>query len=112
MSLRTAPMKNQGGYLFLQPRSALSLPGSSKTEPGPKTGNTPISQGSIDRMCLRTRFLFAVLTCGFVFGSAEAQSADQQTQKGNEGGQPAAVGGVKTGGPHPAVLDDLHRPIT
>src|SRR4051812_14225516 len=37
---------------------------------------------------------------------------DQQTQKSNEGGQSSAASGVNTGGPHAAILDDQHRPIT
>ncbi|MCU1322498.1 MAG: ASPIC/UnbV domain protein [Acidobacteriaceae bacterium] len=36
----------------------------------------------------------------------------QPAQKPNEGGQPPAVGGVNTGGPHVAIHDDQHRPIT
>ena len=41
-----------------------------------------------------------------------SDSADSQNSKTREGGQPASVGGVNTGGAHPAVLDTEHRPIT
>src|SRR5258706_9838804 len=37
---------------------------------------------------------------------------DQQAPKPTEGGQSSAASGVNTGGPHAAVLDDQHRPIT
>jgi hypothetical protein len=42
----------------------------------------------------------------------DSHSADTQSDKPREGGQPSAVGGVNTGGAHPAVLDAEHRPIT
>jgi hypothetical protein len=41
-----------------------------------------------------------------------SHSADTQSDKPREGGQPLAVGGVNTGGERPAVLDREHRPIT
>lgn len=48
-----------------------------------------------------------------VASCAGAQSnAAQDTQKPTEGSQPAAMGGVNTGGAHAAVLDAEHRPIT
>jgi len=51
--------------------------------------------------------------CFGVCASAGAQSnTAQETQKPNEGAQPAAMGGVNTGGAHAAVLDAEHRPIT
>jgi hypothetical protein len=42
----------------------------------------------------------------------DSHSADTQSDKPREGGQPSAVGGVNTGGAHAAVLDSEHRPIT
>ncbi|MGD0938075.1 MAG: CRTAC1 family protein [Terracidiphilus sp.] len=42
----------------------------------------------------------------------DSHSADTQSDKPREGGQAPAVGGVNTGGAHPAVLDKEHRPIT
>jgi len=42
----------------------------------------------------------------------DSHSADTQSDKPREGGQAPAVGGVNTGGAHPAVLDSEHRPIT
>ncbi len=55
----------------------------------------------------------AVLGAVLAVGAASAQSTtDQQAQRPNEGGQPAAMGGVNTGAPHQAVYDPEHRPIT
>jgi hypothetical protein len=51
----------------------------------------------------------ALLTTAVMVGQS---TPDQQAQKPHEGGQPSAVGGVNTGAPHAAVLDDQHRPIT
>ena len=42
----------------------------------------------------------------------DSHTADTQSDKPREGGQPSAVGGVNTGGSHAAVLDSEHRPIT
>jgi hypothetical protein len=42
----------------------------------------------------------------------DSHSADTQSDKPREGGQPSAVGGVNTGAAHPAMLDAEHRPIT
>lgn len=42
----------------------------------------------------------------------DSHSADAQSDKPREGGQPSAIGGVNTGGEHQAVLDKEHRPIT
>jgi hypothetical protein len=42
----------------------------------------------------------------------DSHSADTQSDKPREGGQPSAVGGVNTGGAHAAVLDSEHRLIT
>ena len=42
----------------------------------------------------------------------DSHAADTQSDKPREGGQAPAVGGVNTGGAHPAVLDSEHRPIT
>lgn len=44
--------------------------------------------------------------------SPDSHTADTQSDKPREGGQPSAVGGVNTGGAHAAVLDSEHRPIT
>ena len=63
-------------------------------------------------MCVGPRILFCVLIGVLFVGSIGAQSADEQKQKGNEGGQASPMGGVKTGAAHAAVLDDQHRPIT
>jgi hypothetical protein len=41
-----------------------------------------------------------------------SHTADTQSDKPREGGQSPAVGGVNTGGAHPAILDKEHRPIT
>ena len=44
---------------------------------------------------------------------ALGQTTDgQQAQRPNEGAQAPATGGVTTGGPHKAILDADHRPIT
>jgi hypothetical protein len=42
----------------------------------------------------------------------DSHTADTQSDKPREGGQPSAFGGVNTGGAHAAVLDSEHRPIT
>jgi hypothetical protein len=42
----------------------------------------------------------------------DSHTADTQSDKPREGGQPSSVGGVNTGGAHTAVLDSEHRPIT
>jgi hypothetical protein len=42
----------------------------------------------------------------------DSHSADTQSDKPREGGQPSAIGGVNTAGEHQAVLDQEHRPIT
>ncbi|MGD0546436.1 MAG: CRTAC1 family protein [Terracidiphilus sp.] len=42
----------------------------------------------------------------------DSHSADTQSDKPREGGQPSAVGGVNTGAAQAAVLDKEHRPIT
>ena len=48
----------------------------------------------------------AVLLAGFAAGCAVAQQGAAQVQP------PAAMGGSNTGGAHPAVFDEEHRPIT
>ncbi len=45
-------------------------------------------------------------------GGRAQSTPEPETQKPTEGGQPAAMGGVNTGGAHAAVLDSEHRPIT
>ena len=64
---------------------------------------------------MRHHFYNVLPTVAFaVFVScAMGQSAiDQQAPRPTEGGQAPAASGVNTGGPHAAVLDDQHRPIT
>ena len=58
---------------------------------------------------LRLTFLAFCLLGAAASGQAPT---DQQTQRQNEGGQPAAMAGVTTGGAHTAVFDAQHRPIT
>jgi len=41
-----------------------------------------------------------------------ARTADSQSDTSHEGAQAPASGGANTAGPHAAVLDDQHRPIT
>ena len=50
--------------------------------------------------------------CAAQSTTPDSHSADTQSDKPREGGQAPAVGGVNTGGAHPAVLDKEHRPIT
>ncbi|MFY9852254.1 MAG: hypothetical protein WAK26_00070, partial [Terracidiphilus sp.] len=50
--------------------------------------------------------------CAAQSTTPDSHSADTQSDKPREGGQAPAVGGVNTGGAHPAVLDSEHRPIT
>jgi hypothetical protein len=53
------------------------------------------------------------LFAAFGGSSVRSQSSlDQQAQKPTEGAQNADTGGVNTGGAHPAILDQEHRPIT
>ncbi len=64
----------------------------------------------------------AWLVCFSLFGTPrlmvaqsttpDSHTADTQSDRPREGGQPSAVGGVNTGGEHPAVLDKEDRPIT
>jgi hypothetical protein len=54
---------------------------------------------------------------GVLFASAQVTAPQalpqpQQTDKAAEGVQPEAAGGVNTGAPHPAQLDEHRRPIT
>jgi hypothetical protein len=57
--------------------------------------------------------LFAAVLAVLLAWPAGAQSTvDQQAQRPSEGAQPAAMGGINTGAPRPAVLDSEHRPIT
>ena len=60
-------------------------------------------------------FLAGMICVAIVSASlaARAQSnTDQESQKPSEGAQRPASAGVNTGGPHAAVLDGEHRPIT
>jgi len=50
--------------------------------------------------------------CAAQSTTPNSHAADTQSDKPREGGQAAAVGGVNTGGAHPAMLDKEHRPIT
>ena len=50
--------------------------------------------------------------CAAQSTTPDSHAADTQSDKPREGGQAPAVGGVNTGGAHPAVLDSEHRPIT
>ena len=50
--------------------------------------------------------------CAAQSTTPDSHAADTQSDKPREGGQAPAVGGVNTGGAHPAVLDKEHRPIT
>ena len=67
---------------------------------------------------LRTATFLALLTAGtpaFVFAQAanpSDHSAAQQTETPAQGGKAAGTGGVNTGPPHPAQLDEQRRPIT
>ncbi|HEV2576809.1 MAG TPA: CRTAC1 family protein [Acidobacteriaceae bacterium] len=64
------------------------------------------------------RFNRVLLACGLSFliqGLCIAQNPtplEHEAQKPVEGSQPAASGGVSTGGAHTVVLDAQHRPIT
>ena len=61
---------------------------------------------------LTTIILLSVFSHG-LSGTGRAQSTnDPKTQHPQEGAQPQPTGGVNTGAPHAAVLDDEHRPIT
>ncbi len=61
----------------------------------------------------RLYLLDALLFFGMLPHAVAAQSTPgQQTQRSNEGAQPASRGGVNTGTPNAAVLDDQQRPIT
>ena len=55
--------------------------------------------------------LWAILAVNCAGAAAQSNPA-QESQKPVEGSQPAAMGGVNTGGAHAAVLDAEHRPIT
>ncbi len=55
--------------------------------------------------------LWAILAVSCAGAAAQSNTA-QESQKPVEGSQPAAMGGVNTGGAHAAVLDAEHRPIT
>lgn len=59
------------------------------------------------------RFVLTTALCNVLAVSPAlwAQSGAQHTNP-QEGGQPAASGGVNTGGTHDAVYDQQHRPIT
>ena len=61
---------------------------------------------------LNLRLCFVALSALLVCTAAAQSTVDQQAQHPAEGGQPAAMGGVNTGAPHPAVLDAQRRPIT
>jgi enediyne biosynthesis protein E4 len=50
--------------------------------------------------------------CAAQSTTPNSHAADTQSDKPREGGQSPAVGGVNTGGAHPAMLDKEHRPIT
>jgi hypothetical protein len=54
----------------------------------------------------------ALVVGSLISNAQQPNSADAQSDKPHEGGQPPAIGGVNTGGAHPAVLDKEHRPIT
>lgn len=64
-------------------------------------------------MSRRFHLLNALLFCGMLPLSLAAQSTPGQgTPRSNEGAQPLSRGGVNTGTPNAAVLDDQQRPIT
>ena len=100
------------------------IPRHFSTSPSPNY-RTFVSWDGGFRLFVRRRSIFrlaAVVICvALVTGShrsvaqsttPDSHSADTQSDKPREGGQPPAVGGVNTGGAHAAVLDKEHRPIT
>jgi hypothetical protein len=56
--------------------------------------------------------MICVLSAGSCVGLRAQSNTEQESQKPSEGAQRPASGGVNTGGPHTAVLDAEHRPIT
>ena len=65
------------------------------------------------RVQMQKMFAFGMGALLVVSCAATAQTnPSQDTQKPSGGTQPAAMGGVNTGGAHAAVLDAEHRPIT
>jgi len=65
-----------------------------------------IVQGNKIRLCS------TVFVAMFAFPAGSQSTAPVQEQRSPDNNQPAAMGGVKTGTPRPAVLDSEHRPIT
>ena len=61
---------------------------------------------------LFTTVLFLAATGFCTAQNPNTVPLEKQAQKPIEGSQPASMGGVNTGGAHPAVLDAQHRPIT
>lgn len=72
------------------------------------------TRGSAPRMWATAALVIGLLP-GIWRAAAQAPGSnplEQHTQKGQEGAQTASPSGSTTGGPHPAVLDAQHRPIT
>ncbi len=93
-------------YLSLERRASLSGDAASQLFPSRKS----VSGLAAIAICLA---LVAVSHHSAAQSTTpDSHSADTQADKPREGGQPSAVGGVNTGGAHPAVLDSEHRPIT
>jgi hypothetical protein len=67
---------------------------------------------------LRAATILGLLASGGLLSASAQVTAPQglpepqQTDKPAEGAQPESAGGVNTGPPHPAQLDEHHRPIT
>ena len=102
----------------------LSIPRHSPASPSPNS-EALVSWNHGVQLAARPASIFrlaAVVFCAVTVagsGRCAAQSttpdshaADTQSDKPREGGQAPAVGGVNTGGAHPAVLDSERRPIT
>src|ERR1700746_635474 len=60
----------------------------------------------------KSRLCCAVLVAMYVFRAYTQSTAPALAQHSSDNNQPAAIGGVRTGTPRPAVLDSEHRPIT
>ena len=102
----------------------LLIPQQLSPSPSPHRRTFVLRDGEFQRIVSRSSFckLAAMMICialaaasrGLVAQSTtpDSHTADTQSDKPREGGQPSAVGGVNTGGAHAAVLDSEHRPIT
>jgi len=102
----------------------LLIPQQLTTSPSPHRRAFDLWDGEFQRTASRSSFckLAAMVICvaltaaarGLVAQSTtpDSHTADTQSDKPREGGQPSAFGGVNTGGAHAAVLDSEHRPIT